>query len=82
MSANTSLEGKFAFSDLAAGEYVVSEVLKTGWKLVSPSDGKFTENITDMSVTGLVFANQMMPVAAENVTMPSNETALINATLV
>ena len=63
MSANTTLDGKFVFSDLAAGEYVVSEVLKMGWTLVSPSDGKFSENITDMSVTGLVFANQAMPVA-------------------
>lgn len=69
MSANTSMDGKFAFSDLAAGEYVVSEVLKMGWTLVSPSDGKFSENITDMSVTGLVFANQAMPVAAGNETI-------------
>ena len=37
MSANTSLDGKFAFSDLAAGEYVVSEVLKMGWTIVSPA---------------------------------------------
>ena len=54
MSANTSMDGKFAFSDLAAGEYVVSEVLEMGWKLVSPSDGKFSVNITDASVrTGI-----------------------------
>ncbi len=64
MSANTTMDGKFVFSDLSAGEYVVSEVLKMGYKLVSPADGKFTENITDMSVTGLEFANQEMPVAA------------------
>jgi hypothetical protein len=43
-------------------------------------DGKFTENITDKSVTGLVFANQAMPVAVENATpapvvVPSNVTA-------
>ncbi len=111
MSANTSMEGKFAFSDLAAGEYVVSEVLKMGWRIVSPSDGKFSVNITDMSVTGLVFANQVMPIEAgnetmmpveaenatvvpieaenaivvpietENVTMPGNDTALIDATV-
>jgi hypothetical protein len=76
-SANTTVDGKFVFSDLSAGEYVVSEVLKTGNKLVSPADGKFTENITDKSVTGLVFANQAMPVAVENATpapvvVPSN----------
>ena len=84
-SANTTTDGKFVFSDLSAGEYVVSEVLKTGNKLVSPADGKFTENITDKSVTGLVFANQAMPVAAENgtvapVVVPSNATAQHNTT--
>ena len=86
MSANTTMDGKFVFSDLSAGEYVVSEVLKMGYKLESPADGKFTENITDKSVTGLVFANQAMPVAVENATvapivMPSNNvTAPVNAT--
>jgi len=69
MSANTSIEGKFVFSDLTAGEYVVSEVLKMGWKFVSPLDGKFSVNITDTSVTGLVFANQVMPIEAGNETM-------------
>jgi hypothetical protein len=69
MSANTTMDGKFVFSDLSAGEYVVSEVLKMGWKLVSPVEGKFSENITDMSVIGLVFANQAMPVEAGNMTI-------------
>jgi hypothetical protein len=68
-TANTTMDGKFLFSDLAAGKYVVSEVLKTGWKLVSPADGKFAENVTDKSVVGLVFANQLMPVEAGNVTI-------------
>ena len=84
-TANTTTDGKFVFSDLSAGEYVVSEVLKMGYKLVSPADGKFTENITDKSVTGLVFANQAMPVAAENapvapVVVPSNVTVPDNTT--
>jgi hypothetical protein len=86
-SANTTMDGKFVFSDLSAGEYVVSEVLKTGYNLVSPAEGKFTESITDKSVTGLVFANQAMPVAAENVTVttsvtPSNvtDTVPVNTT--
>ncbi len=84
-SANTTMDGKFVFSDLSAGEYVVSEVLKTGYKLESPADGKFTENLTDKSVTGLVFANQALPVAAENTTVapsvtPSNVTAPVNTT--
>ncbi len=83
MSANTTMDGKFVFSDLSAGEYVVSEVLKMGYKLVSPADGKFTENITDKSVTGLVFANQAMPVARvmpSNITTPDNTTTPINTT--
>jgi uncharacterized protein (DUF2141 family) len=84
-TANTTTDGKFVFSDLSAGEYVVSEVLKMGYKLVSPADGKFTENITGKSVTGLVFANQAMPVAAENapvapVVVPSNVTVPDNTT--
>jgi hypothetical protein len=84
-TANTTTDGKFVFSDLSAGEYVVSEVLKMGYKLVSPADGKFTENIADKNVTGLVFANQVMPVAAENATVapvvvPSNVTAPSNTT--
>jgi hypothetical protein len=69
MSVNTSMDGKFAFSDLAAGDYVISEVLKMGWRIVSPSDGKFSVNITDTSVTGLVFANQIMPIEAGNETV-------------
>jgi hypothetical protein len=91
-SANTTMDGKFVFSDLSAGEYVVSEVLKMGYKLVSPADGKFTENIADKNVTGLVFANQAMPVVAgnapvapivvpSNVTAPSNITAPDNTTI-
>ncbi len=80
-SANTTMDGKFVFSDLSAGEYVVSEVLKTGYKLVSPAEGKFTESITDKSVTGLVFANQAVApvVVPSNVTTPDNTTP-INAT--
>jgi len=85
MSATTATDGKFVFSDLSAGEYVVSEVLKMGFKLVSPADGKFTENIVDANVTGLVFANQALPAAAENATVepvvaPSNVTVPENTT--
>ena len=85
MSANTTMDGKFMFTDLSAGEYIVSEVVKMGWTPVSPADGKFSENVTDMSVTGLAFANQAVPVAMENTTvatevMPGNDTAPVNAT--
>ncbi len=80
MSANTTMDGKFAFNDLVAGEYTVAEVLQMGWMLVSPVDGKFTVNITNESMTNLAFANQLMPAVAENVEVPSNVTAPDNAT--
>jgi len=79
-SVNTTADGKFVFSDLSTGEYVVSEVLKMGYKLVSPADGKFTENIADKNVTGLVFANQVMPVVTAPVVVPSNVTTPDNTT--
>ena len=90
-SVATAADGKFAFADLAAGEYTVSEVLMQGWSIISPAEGKSVVNITDASVTDLVFANQLMPVVAvpevvvpavaENATAPANDTALVNATV-
>jgi hypothetical protein len=90
-SVPTAADGKFAFPDLAAGEYTVSEVLMEGWNVISPAEGKSVLNITNASVTDLVFVNQLVPVVeavpeavvpvvAENVTAPANDTTLINAT--
>ena len=90
-SVPTAADGKFAFPDLAAGEYTVSEVLMEGWSVISPVEGKSVLNITDANVTDLVFVNQLVPVVvavpepvvpvvAENVTAPANDTTLINAT--
>jgi hypothetical protein len=91
-SVPTAADGKFAFPDQAAGEYTVSEVLMEGWNIVSPAEGMSVVNITDASVTDLVFVNQLVPVVvavpeavvpvvAENVTAPANDTTLINATV-
>lgn len=82
-SVVTPMDGKFAFNDLAAGEYTVSEVVEAGWKLIAPADGKFTVTITNESITNLEFANQLVPVVAENVTVATNETAAapVNATV-
>ncbi len=86
-SVPTAADGKFAFIELAAGEYTVSELLVDGWNVVSPAEGKATVNITDASVTDLVFVNQLAPVVAEtataltNDTIPSNATAAINTTV-
>jgi hypothetical protein len=83
-SVVTPLDGKFAFTDLAAGEYAVSEVVEAGWKLIAPVDGKLAVTIINESITNLAFANQLIPVVAENVTAATNETATapINATAV
>lgn len=85
-SVLTAADGKFAFADLAAGEYTVSEVLMAGWNIVSPAEGKSAVTITDASKTDLVFVNQLMPVivepvvvvpaAPENATAPANDTAV------
>ncbi|MCX6678037.1 MAG: hypothetical protein NTU95_08855 [Methanothrix sp.] len=57
-SVPTAADGKFAFPDLAAGEYTVSEDLKQGWSIISPAEGKSVVTITNASVTDLVFVNQ------------------------
>ena len=75
-TATTDATGKFAFADLAAGEYIVSEVLQMGWNMIAPADGKIPVVITNESMTTLQFANQMAPPAPAVV--PMNETA--NAT--
>ena len=78
-NATTTNDGKFAFMDLAAGEYTVSEVIQMGWNLVTPVDGKFTVAITNESMTSLAFINMPVP-APVNATAPTNATAPVNAT--
>jgi hypothetical protein len=83
--ANTTMDGKFAFMDLPAGMYTVSEVMQMGWKLIAPADNKFTVTITNASVGDLAFANQMLPAevpaVSENVTAPAaNATEVVSAT--
>ena len=58
-SVATAADGKFAFADLAAGKYNVSEVLMKGWSIISPAEGKSVVTITNASVTDLVFVNQL-----------------------
>ncbi len=59
-NVSTAADGNFAFLDLVAGEYGVSEVPMEGWNIVSPADGKSAVNITNASVTDLVFVNQLV----------------------
>jgi hypothetical protein len=81
-SAITAADGKFAFTDLAAGEYTVTEVLMDGWQFVNPADGMNTLIITNESVTNLVFVNQPMSIdtmpSAENMTAPIDVTAPVS----
>jgi len=83
-SVNTTLDGKFIFNDLGAGEYTVSEVAPMGWVLVTPAEGKQTVTITNNSISNLDFTNEVQvaaPAAApENVTAPANETMASNTT--
>ncbi len=92
-SVPTAADGKFAFPELAAGEYTLSEALMQGWNIVSPAEGMAKVNITNASVTNLVFVNQLVPVVvavpevvvpvvAENVTAPANDTIPSNATAI
>ncbi len=78
-SATTTMDGKFAFLDLAAGEYTVSEVIQMGWNLIAPADNKITVTITNASVSDLAFANQMIPEVVP--VAPENATELINDTI-
>jgi len=57
-SSVTGVDGKFAFADLAAGAYTVSEMPVEGWAAVSPAEGAIEVNLTNASVTDLVFINQ------------------------
>jgi hypothetical protein len=57
----TSEDGKFAFTDLAAGEYTVSQVMQMGWKLIKPAEGKLAVTITSDNVSGIEFGNQIDP---------------------
>ena len=58
-TAITDANGKFAFTDLAAGEYTVSEIMQAGWNLIAPADGKIPVVISNGSITDLQFANYM-----------------------
>jgi hypothetical protein len=82
-SVNTTLDGKFIFNDLDAGEYTVSEVAQMGWMPVTPAEGKQTVTITNNSISDLEFTNEMQvvaPVAApENMTAPANTTSNMTA---
>jgi hypothetical protein len=63
---NTAKNGYSDFGNFKPGEYVIAEVLKTGWSSTMPVDGKYSINLTK-NVT-LQFGNEMTPAPTENVT--------------
>ena len=59
-SINTDATGNFSFTGLAAGTYVVSEVVPAGFVQTAPAaPGTFTQTVTaGQTVTNLVFGNR------------------------
>jgi hypothetical protein len=54
----TSATGGFRFGDLAAGQYVVREVVQDGWRQTAPTSGKYVLTLTAGQVVGnLLFGN-------------------------
>jgi len=66
-NTTTALDGTYAFNNLSAGAYIISESLKEGWELVSPMENQISINLTE-SMTGQNFVNKMVQVS-------TNETA-------
>lgn len=60
VTATSDASGAFAFSGIAAGAYVVSEVVPTGFfQTAPPAPGTFALNLaTGQVVTGLLFGNR------------------------
>lgn len=60
MTAITDINGNYTFSELAAGNYVVEEVLKAGWTQTFPPGEKYTVNVADgQNVIGRDFGNKL-----------------------
>jgi hypothetical protein len=70
-TAVTNVNGEFAFIDLAAGDYSVSEIMQNGWSLIAPADGKIPVVTSNGSITDLQFANQMAVMPMTNSTIAS-----------
>jgi len=84
ISAMTDINGMYAFTNLSAGDYVVSLALPVGWELVAPIDGKHSVTITDADISDLNFAVMVEVIAAPEVmpapVVPANATEELNVT--
>ncbi|HKD11718.1 MAG TPA: SdrD B-like domain-containing protein, partial [Thermoanaerobaculia bacterium] len=58
-STTSDASGNFLFNNVAAGQYVVSEIVPAGFvQTAPPPPGTFTVTVTSAPVTGLLFGNQ------------------------
>jgi len=74
-TAVTAADGSYSFSDLSAGTYVISEVLKPGWTQKAPPGGKHTVTLTasTSSAGGKDFGNSINNLPPKNPTLISNK---------
>jgi uncharacterized surface anchored protein len=65
-TTTTDASGAFSFTGLAAGSYVVSEVVPTGFRQTAPAaPGTFPATVTEtQGVTGLLFGNQAITIGS------------------
>jgi RHS repeat-associated protein len=62
-----SSDGKYRFSNLALGDYLVRQELPEGWSVVSPSSGVHLATLTSgQTLEGLDFVNRHAPIVPNN----------------
>jgi len=74
-TAVTAADGSYSFTDLAAGIYVISEVLQPSWTQKSPPGGKHTVTLTasTSSASGKDFGNSINNLPPKDPTLISNK---------
>ena len=74
-TAVTAADGSYSFTDLAAGTYVITEVLQPGWTQKAPSGGLHTVTLTasTSSVGGKDFGNSINNLPPKDPTLISNK---------
>jgi len=75
ITKQTDANGNYAFANLTAGTYVISETLKSDWKQTAPNTGTHTVTLTSGAVlTGLDFGNMPKPPPIPRVPVPATST--------
>ena len=74
-TAVTAADGSYSFTDLAAGTYVITEVLQPGWTQKAPSGGLHTVTLTasTSSASGKDFGNSINNLPPKDPTLISNK---------